>query len=559
MTQSLRADWNLMRELAGTHLLLANFALMLLVGLTEGIGLLLLVPLLGLLASDSGIGIPGFAPLPVAPKMLLAGFVVIVTLRALAQYWRQQTALEVEVRIVDGLRRRAVGALLHAKWRFLVDQRLSDARALLLSDIARFGDALESALLALALGINITVLLAAAALLQPALCLAALLTGAMVLTLYRGLRRSARQSGEAFSGKVRATFHLLESRLDLLRLIKQHAMQDRVDSEIAEAFANLRQDQRTILRAAGRARVLFHALAAAALAALAWLATTRLGVAPIVLVPLVALLGRALLLTSALQDAWHEAAHHWPALQQLRTMTNAARAAAEPSSAERKVPRVRESIALEGVRFAYADGSSLLDGIGLDLPKGSIVALTGASGVGKSTLADILAGLIEPDEGAVLVDGQPLDGGQMLAWRRSVAYVAQDAVLFDGQVADNLRWPHPTAQRAEMTAALQRAGAGFVFESEGGLERRTGERGRLLSGGERQRIALARALLAEPDLLILDEATNALDAETEKSVANTLTALRGQCTVLVIAHRGALTALADRVYALEQGKLSLLT
>ena len=548
-----------MRELAGTRLLLANFALMLLVGLTEGIGLLLLVPLLGLLASDSGVGIPGFAPLPVAPEILLAGFVVIVTLRALAQYWRQQTALEVEVRIVDGLRRRAVGALLHAKWRFLVDQRLSDARALLLSDIARFGDALESALLALALGINITVLLAAAALLQPALCLAALLTGALVLTLYRGLRRSARQSGEAFSGKVRATFHLLESRLDLLRLIKQHAMQDRVESEIADAFANLRQDQRTILRAAGRARVLFHALAAAALAALAWLATTRLGVAPIVLVPLVALLGRALLLTSALQDAWHEAAHHWPALQQLRTMTDAARAAAEPSSAERKVPQVLESIALEGVRFAYANGPCLLDGIGLDLPKGNIVALTGASGVGKSTLADILAGLIEPDEGAVLVDGQPLDGGQMLAWRRSVAYVAQDAVLFDGQVADNLRWPHPTAQRAEMTAALQRAGAGFVLESEGGLERRTGERGRLLSGGERQRIALARALLAEPDLLILDEATNALDAETEQSVANTLTALRGQCTVLVIAHRGALTALADRVYALEQGRLSLLT
>ena len=548
-----------MRELAGTRLLLANFALMLLVGLTEGIGLLLLVPLLGLLASDSGIGIPGFAPLPVAPEMLLAGFVVIVTLRALAQYWRQQTALEVEVRIVDGLRRRAVGALLHAKWRFLVDQRLSDARALLLSDIARFGDALESALLALALGINITVLLAAAALLQPALCLAALLTGALVLALYRGLRRSARQSGEAFSGKVRATFHLLESRLDLLRLIKQHAMQDRVESEIADAFANLRQDQRTILRAAGRARVLFHALAAAALAALAWLATTRLGVAPIVLVPLVALLGRALLLTSALQDAWHNAAHHWPALQQLRTMTDAARAAAEPSSAERKVPQVLESIALEGVRFAYANGPCLLDGIGLDLPKGNIVALTGASGVGKSTLADILAGLIEQDEGAVLVDGRPLDGGQMLAWRRSVAYVAQDAVLFDGQVADNLRWPHPTAQRAEMTAALQRAGAGFVLESEGGLERRTGERGRLLSGGERQRIALARALLAEPDLLILDEATNALDAETEQSVANTLTALRGQCTVLVIAHRGALTALADRVYALEQGRLSLLT
>ena len=138
-------------------------------------------------------------------------------------------------------------------------------------------------------------------------------------------------------------------------------------------------------------------------------------------------------------------------------------------------------------------------------------------------IADLLGGLVSPDRGRVLVDGVVLDGGARQGWRSRVAYVQQEAVLFSGTVRDNLLWAKPGASQAELDRALDRAAAGFVHDLPGGLDCPLGEGGRALSGGERQRIALARALLREPDLLILDEATNALDAASEAVIADAVT------------------------------------
>jgi ATP-binding cassette, subfamily C, bacterial len=218
-----------------------------------------------------------------------------------------------------------------------------------------------------------------------------------------------------------------------------------------------------------------------------------------------------------------------------------------------------EAIRLQGVDFTFAGGRAALHGIDLDIAAGSTVALLGHSGAGKSTLADILGGLLASDSGQMLIDGQPLDARTRRAWRRNVAYMQQEAVLFAGTIRDNLLWACADADEAALRRALERAAAQFAYALPGGLDCDLGEGGRQLSGGERQRIALARALLREPRLLILDEATSAIDAAAEREVAAAVEQLKGSLTIVIIGHRGLLTELADRQVTLHQGRIASAT
>ena len=141
------------------------------------------------------------------------------------------------------------------------------------------------------------------------------------------------------------------------------------------------------------------------------------------------------------------------------------------------------------------------------------------------------------------------------SWREAVAYVQQEPLLFHATIADNLRWAKPDADAAAMQRALQSASAQFVMSFDKGLDTIVGDRGGRLSGGERQRIALARALLRDPALLILDEPTSALDSASEAAICTAIEALKGRITILLIAHRGSLTALADQIITLDGGRI----
>ena len=275
-----------------------------------------------------------------------------------------------------------------------------------------------------------------------------------------------------------------------------------------------------------------------------------------VLIPLIALFVRAVPLLGALQDAWLQWAHARPAISATLAMIAAAEATREPDGPASNAPLLARELRLSGaeVRFDGAERAAL-HGIDLTIPARMTVALTGSSGAGKSTLADLLGGLIAPDAGAVSIDGQELDAAARRAWRSRVAYVHQAPVLLAASLRDNLRWAAPLASDAALEAALRSAAADFALALPQGLDTMLGDGGRVLSGGERQRIALARALLCDPALLILDEATSALDAESEAQVAAALQRLKGQLTILIIAHRGVLTDLADQHYRLEDGRL----
>jgi ATP-binding cassette subfamily C protein len=190
------------------------------------------------------------------------------------------------------------------------------------------------------------------------------------------------------------------------------------------------------------------------------------------------------------------------------------------------------------------------------VPVGEVVALVGPSGAGKSTIADLMTGLLTPDSGRVTVDGVVLDETRARAWREQVGYVSQDTYLFHDTVRANLMWARPGASEAEVREALGLAAAEqFVDALAAGLDTVIGERGASISHGERQRLALARALLRHPRLLILDEATNSLDAHNEQRILDTIERLRGGLTIVMIAHRIAAVRRADRIYVVERGTI----
>lgn len=527
--------------------------------LSEGIGILLLVPLLEGVTGDA----PGaltraleYAGITPHLDAVLALFVAAIAFRGAVVHWRALVALGFECALVDGLRRRVWGAILHCDWRALLGLERARMSSLMISRVDQAGlyvhQAIQAAISAATLG---AIGLAAIAI-SPALSLVAAAGGMVLLPVFRRQRRRAAELGQAL-GDAYAEIHshVLEG-LDALRTIRSLRREARAIDRFEHDFSGLRDARMAYQRDLGRGQIVLQVGGATAIAGLVWLASEHWGMAPSEILPIVALSARALPLFGTLQQALLACAHVRPAVLEAHVLIDLAEHNREPCNPSLDPPNLKDALRLENASVRFApDQPPALDCVSAIIPARGVTAIIGPSGAGKSTLADVIGGLLTPDEGSFSIDRQPISGALRQAWRHRVGYVAQDPVLFVGTVRDNLIWAAPEASDDQLLAALRTAGADFVEKLPDGLECRIGNGARRLSGGECQRLILARSLLQDPALLILDEATSALDAASEKAIAEAIDRIAQRIAVVVIGHRGALLALADHTINLEAGRV----
>ena len=259
----------------------------------------------------------------------------------------------------------------------------------------------------------------------------------------------------------------------------------------------------------------------------------------------------------ALSDAWEGVQESLAGAERVAELLEEEPDVPEIAGAVDLEDRARGRLVLENVSFGYLPGERVLEDINLEIPAGHVAALVGATGVGKSTLANLIPRFYDVDEGSILLDGRNIRELKLVSLRRQISIVLQTVFLFHGTVRENILFGRPGAGEDEMRAAAAAANADeFIRQLPQGYDTMIGERGVKLSGGQRQRIAIARALLKDAPILILDEATSAVDTETERKIQEALERLMIGRTTLIIAHRLSTIRSADQIVVLEGSRVA---
>jgi ATP-binding cassette subfamily C protein len=570
--------WLLLRDFAtfaGTKGLKA-FLFVFLGAVVEGVGLVLLIPFFSVIIDSQNTGgwVEGtsawlftlfsaesrFAKLGV----LVASFATLMVARAVIITVRDVTIAQLQIGFVQQIRSRITRRLAAAQWAIVSRLRHSRITHLMSADIQQLESAtyilLRDAIAAIMLASQVVLAFLLAPLLAALAVIVVLLGAATLLPMVR----RARGIGSFVTNANLSLIDDMSQFLGALKLAISQNLQERFTREFEATLGELKAQQiryvwqQTITR-----------LAVATLSGLVGAVALVLGIvvfdiSPSVLITLLLIVSRMNGPAIQLQiDAQHFA-HAIPAYEKIRELENdlAAAETANAGPAGLAIGFRDGPIVFSGVSFVHEAASGSSDSAGgvrhLDLiiEPGSIVGITGPSGAGKTTFADLLVGLYPPLAGEIRVGGIPLHGRFVTAWRNSVSYVAQDPFLFHDTIRRNFLWANPEADEAALWDVLRMVGAEeIVRNAPHGLETIVGERGSLLSGGERQRLCLARAILRRPHLLVLDEATSAIDIEGEHALFERLLLATPRPTIVMIAHRLESLRHCQRILLFEGGMM----
>lgn len=537
----------------------------LLAGVAEGIGLSSFLPLIGLVARDGGQATAGDSTLERAVVALLARvglepttgsllFLIVggMALKGALDLLASKQVGYAVAHLATDLRLALLRATLASRWERYVHWPVGTFAGAFASEANRAAEAYLRASTMAALFVQAVAYAGVAVLVSWRATLAALAASLLIVALLNRLVRTTRRAGLRQTRLARAVLARLTDTLQGVKPLKAMGREPLVAPLLeAETRQLNRALEREVLSKAAM-RALQEPLIVLFLAGGLWAALTVMALPLPSVVLLTLLCARIVTSLGKVQKEYQHMAACEDAYRAIRELTREAEAAREAPTGGR-APALTREIRLVDVGFAYAD-RWVVQGASLTVTAGSVTALTGPSGAGKTTVADLLVGLLVPQKGEVLVDGVPLGELDVARWRSLVGYVPQETLLWHDSIARNVSLGDPDVSAADVEAALGAAGAWeFVAALPEGVRTVVGERGLRLSGGQRQRIALARALVRRPRLLVLDEATSALDPESEAALVQTVRSLRDSMTIVAICHRGPLLAVADRAYRVEAG------
>lgn len=530
-------------------------------GIAEGLSITALLPLLSIAVGDpvdSNIGrfivdalnIVNITPAIGSMLLIIVGCMILKSLVLLIA--NRQVGFTVAY-VASSLRVELIEALLASRWQYYLRRPAGSLANSIASEAFRAAIGFEHGAAVIATAVQVLIYIIIAMLISWQAALTSLAIGIILMSSVYRLILATRRAGNK---QTRILSRLLTYLADVLGSVK--SLKAMARDNIADAIL---RDQTKQLEKATRKEIMNReGLKAIQEPVLAALTASALYVALVIwelslpaVTMMVFLLIRILTLMNKMQRRYQHLTIQESAYWALKESIEEARATPERNTGTVK-PTLKQGINLRHVSFNY-DKKSIFKDLNLEIPSKSFTTIMGSSGIGKSTLLDLLCGLAEPESGEILIDGVSLHEINLRDWRQMIGYVSQENVLLHDTILNNILVGASNLSQADAERALYQAGAwDFVNALPEGLNTIVGERGGLLSGGQRQRIAIARALAHQPQFLLLDEPTSALDPESERTICETLQNLKHNLTIIAVSHQPALVNAADHVYTLVQGK-----
>jgi ATP-binding cassette subfamily C protein len=498
-----------------------------------------------------------FEALGVTPNLanLILAVVGLLVFKSVLSFGALSYAGVSAAKFVNALRRRLIAAIFEARWSFYAEQSGGRFASAVSNDVTRSGDGYVIALQILSYAIQVASAAVVAVLLDWRIALAGLLVGTAIALLLNILVRISRRAGFKQTDR---TADLTIYVMDMLSNIKPLKTMQRFDPLLENLTRTLQRLKRTLItKELARVGLLegSDALMAIVMGIGVYLANEQLKTP----LPELAISGmifwQIIQSLSRLQKFLVISAQAEGAYVRVEQLIGSAEAQKE-SKGGTVLPRTDKPCRFENVDFSH-DRTDVLRNVNLEFVPSSLTVLSGPSGAGKTTIIDLLIGLHAASAGRIMIGEQPIGNIDITAWRKKIGYVPQELSLLHESVRTNISFGDAAISDAEILGAIEKAGAGdFLRSLPDGLDTNVGEMGGKLSGGQRQRISLARALVGNPAVLILDEVTSALDPKTEADIIQNIIALSSLYTIIAITHRPAWAKVADRLYRVSAGQVT---
>ncbi|MGI6483985.1 MAG: ABC transporter ATP-binding protein [Methanobacterium sp.] len=545
-----------------------TLTLMVFLSLNEAVSLLILVPLLQLVGLDVGQGSMGqisvyistfFGYLGLKPTLIsvLALYVLVISISALLTRYQSIKTSQIQYEFAAHLRKRLYNAITNSSWLFFSRMKASNFAHALTNEIDRISVGTGQFLTFLASIMILIVYIVFALQLAGIFTAVIFAVGVVILLVLRRRVSKSRSRGEEITTTTRDLYYSIMQHLDGMKTIKSYGMQEENIKVFSKQSDQVTRNYLESIRTYVDVKLLFDIGTVVVLSVMVYFLIEIVKLPTATLFLLIYLFVRMIPQFSTIQRAYQYFINMLPAFSNVIKLEKECQENSEvPGEIDEKI-KLEKEIKFKDVKFSYlGEDHFTIPCLNLTIPAGKTTAIAGPSGAGKSTVADLVMGLIKPEKGEITVDGVRVTEDSLSSWRNNIGYIAQETFLFNESIRFNLKQACPDASQEDIMEVLKLSAAyEFVMKLPEGLDTVIGDRGVRLSGGERQRLALARALLRRPSLLIMDEATSNLDLENEKKIIRAIDGLHGEMTILVIAHRISTIKNADNIYLIDGGEI----